>query len=175
MLSFARWTCGDASQRLTSARRWGDRGAGVGRRWKCLKLDLNFAAWRGDRCACARACVASQRSESRRLRTMPIAKCLSDVALAEMGEIGLLGVTADEAHGGAGLGYLAHCVAMEEISRASASVGLSYGAHSNLCVNQINRNGNRHRRADICRSSFQASMSGRLPCPSPAPAPMSFR
>ncbi|PLU40114.1 acyl-CoA dehydrogenase, partial [Sinorhizobium medicae] len=59
----------------------------------------------------------------------------------EMGELGLLGITADEAHGGAGLGYLAHCVAMEEISRASASVGLSYGAHSNLCVNQINRNG----------------------------------
>ncbi len=60
----------------------------------------------------------------------------------QMGEMGLLGITADEAHGGAGLGYLAHCVAMEEISRASASVGLSYGAHSNLCVNQINRNGN---------------------------------
>ncbi|RVJ81300.1 isovaleryl-CoA dehydrogenase [Sinorhizobium medicae] len=60
----------------------------------------------------------------------------------EMGELGLLGITADEAHGGTGLGYLAHCVAMEEISRASASVGLSYGAHSNLCVNQINRNGN---------------------------------
>ncbi|MDX0403828.1 isovaleryl-CoA dehydrogenase [Sinorhizobium medicae] len=59
----------------------------------------------------------------------------------KMGELGLLGITADEAHGGAGLGYLAHCVAMEEISRASASVGLSYGAHSNLCVNQINRNG----------------------------------
>ncbi|MDX0767216.1 isovaleryl-CoA dehydrogenase [Sinorhizobium medicae] len=59
----------------------------------------------------------------------------------EMGELGLLGITADEAHGGTGLGYLAHCVAMEEISRASASVGLSYGAHSNLCVNQINRNG----------------------------------
>ncbi|MDX0761558.1 isovaleryl-CoA dehydrogenase [Sinorhizobium medicae] len=59
----------------------------------------------------------------------------------EMGELGLLGITADEAHGGAGLGYLAHCVAMEEISRASASVGLSFGAHSNLCVNQINRNG----------------------------------
>ena len=59
----------------------------------------------------------------------------------EMGEMGLLGITADEAHGGSGLGYLAHCVAMEEISRASASVGLSYGAHSNLCVNQINRNG----------------------------------
>jgi isovaleryl-CoA dehydrogenase len=58
-----------------------------------------------------------------------------------MGDLGLLGITADEAYGGSGLGYLAHCVAMEEISRASASVGLSYGAHSNLCVNQINRNG----------------------------------
>ena len=55
--------------------------------------------------------------------------------------MGLLGITADEAYGGCGLGYLAHCVAMEEVSRASASVGLSYGAHSNLCVNQINRNG----------------------------------
>ncbi|WP_042775381.1 isovaleryl-CoA dehydrogenase [Sinorhizobium fredii] len=65
----------------------------------------------------------------------------------EMGELGLLGITADEAHGGAGLGYLAHCVAMEEISRASASVGLSYGAHSNLCVNQINRNGNASQKA----------------------------
>lgn len=59
----------------------------------------------------------------------------------EMGDMGLLGITAEEAYGGAGLGYLAHCVAMEEISRASASVGLSYGAHSNLCVNQISRNG----------------------------------
>lgn len=59
----------------------------------------------------------------------------------EMGDLGLLGITVDEAFGGAGLGYLAHTVAMEEISRASASVGLSYGAHSNLCVNQIHRNG----------------------------------
>ncbi len=59
----------------------------------------------------------------------------------EMGELGLLGITSDEKYGGAGLGYLAHCIAMEEISRASASVGLSYGAHSNLCVNQIQRNG----------------------------------
>ncbi len=60
----------------------------------------------------------------------------------EMGALGLHGITVDEEYGGAGLGYLAHCVALEEISRASASVGLSYGAHSNLCVNQINRNGN---------------------------------
>ncbi|MXR36868.1 isovaleryl-CoA dehydrogenase [Craterilacuibacter sinensis] len=60
----------------------------------------------------------------------------------KLGEMGLLGITAEEEYGGAGLGYLAHMVAMEEISRASASVGLSYGAHSNLCVNQISRNGN---------------------------------
>jgi isovaleryl-CoA dehydrogenase len=59
----------------------------------------------------------------------------------KMGDLGVLGITVPEADGGAGMGYLAHMVAMEEISRASASVGLSYGAHSNLCVNQINRNG----------------------------------
>jgi len=65
----------------------------------------------------------------------------------ELGEMGLLGVTVGEEHGGAGLGYLAHTVAMEEISRASASVGLSYGAHSNLCVNQIKLNGSEAQRA----------------------------
>src|SRR5262245_26298622 len=59
----------------------------------------------------------------------------------KLGELGVLGVTVGEEYGGAGLGYLAHCVAMEEISRGSAAVGLSYGAHSNLCVNQIRRNG----------------------------------
>jgi isovaleryl-CoA dehydrogenase len=59
----------------------------------------------------------------------------------KMGELGVLGITVPEALGGAGMGYLAHMIAMEEISRASASVGLSYGAHSNLCVNQIRRNG----------------------------------
>ena len=59
----------------------------------------------------------------------------------EFGKLGVLGITASLDYGGAGMGYLAHCVAMEEISRASASVGLSYGAHSNLCVNQINRHG----------------------------------
>ena len=60
----------------------------------------------------------------------------------KFGDLGVLGITAPEEYGGAGMGYLEHCVAMEEISRASASVGLSYGAHSNLCVNQIARNGN---------------------------------
>jgi len=59
----------------------------------------------------------------------------------KMGELGVLGITVEEEYGGAAMGYLAHMVAMEEISRASASVGLSYGAHSNLCVNQIRRNG----------------------------------
>jgi isovaleryl-CoA dehydrogenase len=59
----------------------------------------------------------------------------------EMGALGLHGITVEEAYGGAQMGYLAHCVAMEEVSRASAAVGLSYGAHSNLCINQIRRNG----------------------------------
>ena len=59
----------------------------------------------------------------------------------KMGALGVLGITVPEQYGGADMGYLAHMIAMEEISRASASVGLSYGAHSNLCVNQIKRNG----------------------------------
>ena len=64
----------------------------------------------------------------------------------EMGALGLHGITVSEEHGGAGLGYLAHCIALEEVSRASASVGLSYGAHSNLCINQIFRNGSEEQR-----------------------------
>src|SRR5476649_2118775 len=59
----------------------------------------------------------------------------------KMGELGVLGITVPEEYGGAHLGYLEHCIAVEEISRASAAVGLSYGAHSNLCVNQLKRNG----------------------------------
>jgi isovaleryl-CoA dehydrogenase len=59
----------------------------------------------------------------------------------KLGELGVLGITVEEEYGGAGLGYLEHCLAMEEISRGSAAIGLSYGAHSNLCVNQIRRNG----------------------------------
>ena len=64
----------------------------------------------------------------------------------KMGALGVLGITVEEEYGGAGMGYLEHVVAMEEISRASASVGLSYGAHSNLCVNQIRRNGSEAQR-----------------------------
>jgi len=59
----------------------------------------------------------------------------------KLGQMGLLGITVEEEYGGSGLGYLEHCIAMEEVSRGSASVGLSYGAHSNLCVNQLRRNG----------------------------------
>jgi isovaleryl-CoA dehydrogenase len=74
----------------------------------------------------------------------------------KMGELGLHGITVAEEDGGSGLGYLEHCVAMEEVSRASASVGLSYGAHSNLCVNQLRRNGN----ADQKRRYLPALISG---------------
>jgi alkylation response protein AidB-like acyl-CoA dehydrogenase len=70
----------------------------------------------------------------------------------EMGELGLHGITVPEEFGGLGLGYLEHVVAMEEVSRASASIGLSYGAHSNLCVNQIRRWGNAEQKRNTCRS-----------------------
>ena len=79
-----------------------------------------------------------------------------------LGGMGLLGVTVPEEYGGANMGYLAHVVAMEEISRASASIGLSYGAHSNLCVNQINRNGNAAQKSD-----WPASRHGGDPCQVP--------
>ena len=65
----------------------------------------------------------------------------------KFGELGLLGLTVSEEYGGTAMGYLAHMIAMEEISRASASVALSYGAHSNLCVNQLFRNGNDEQKA----------------------------
>ena len=72
----------------------------------------------------------------------------------KMGALGLLGITADERYGGSDMGYLAHIIVLEEISRASASVGLSYGAHSNLCLNQIQRNGSESQREkylpDLC-------------------------
>ena len=80
----------------------------------------------------------------------------------KMGDIGLLGVTVEEDLGGSGLGYLAHIIAMEEISRASASVGLSYGAHSNLCVNQIRRNGTDAQRASYLPKLISGEHVGAL-------------
>ena len=68
--------------------------------------------------------------------------CFPMALWPRLGELGVLGITVEEEFGGTGMGYLAHMIAMEEVSRASASIGLSYGAHSNLCVNQIRRNGN---------------------------------
>ena len=65
----------------------------------------------------------------------------------QMGDLGLFGLTVPEEWGGTGMGYLAHMVAMEEISRGSGAIGLSYAAHSNLCVNQINRNGSAEQKA----------------------------
>ena len=82
---------------------------------------------------------------------------------AEMGELGLLGVTVPEEFGGAGMGYLAHVVAIEEIARASASVALSYGAHSNLCVNQLKLNGNAAQKARYLPGLWRARMSAPLP------------
>jgi len=79
-----------------------------------------------------------------------------------LGEMGLLGVTIDEQYGGAGMGYLAHVIAMEEISRASASVGLSYGAHSNLCASQIARNGNEKQKTKYLPKLVDGSWVGAL-------------
>ncbi|MEO9515298.1 MAG: isovaleryl-CoA dehydrogenase [Paracoccaceae bacterium] len=80
----------------------------------------------------------------------------------ELGALGLLGVTVDEQYGGAGMGYLAHVVAIEEIARASASVALSYGAHSNLCVNQINLNGTDQQREKYLPGLISGSHVGAL-------------
>jgi isovaleryl-CoA dehydrogenase len=81
----------------------------------------------------------------------------------ELGELGLLGITADEEFGGSGMGYLAHCVATEEISRGSGSVGLSYAAHSNLCVNQINLNGSVEQKTrflpKLCSGEFLGALA----------------
>jgi isovaleryl-CoA dehydrogenase len=80
----------------------------------------------------------------------------------KMGDLGVLGITVPEAEGGAGMGYLAHMIAMEEISRASASVGLSYGAHSNLCVNQIKRNGSDAQKAKYLPGLISGEQVGAL-------------
>ena len=80
----------------------------------------------------------------------------------KLGALGLLGITADTTFGGSGMGYLAHCIALEEISRASASVGLSYGAFSNLCVNQINRNGNNEQKEKYLPSLCSGNKIGAL-------------
>src|SRR6266852_2908353 len=86
----------------------------------------------------------------------------------QMGDLGLLGITVEEEWGGTGLGYLAHCIAMEEVSRASASVGLSSGAHSNLCVNQIRRNGSAEQKARYLPALISGAHVGALAMSEPA-------
>ena len=86
----------------------------------------------------------------------------------EMGELGLLGITVDEEFGGANMGYLAHTVAVEEIARASASVSLSYGAHSNLCVNQINLNGTPEQKAKFLPKLISGEHVGALAMSEPS-------
>ena len=81
----------------------------------------------------------------------------------ELGELGLLGITVEEEYGGSGMGYLAHVIAMEEISRASASVGLSYGAHSNLCVNQLRRWGSAEQKEKYLPKLISGEHVGALP------------
>ena len=86
----------------------------------------------------------------------------------KMGQLGLHGITVSQAEGGAGMGYLAHCVAIEEISRASASVGLSYGAHSNLCVNQIARWGTHEQRQKYLPKLISGAHVGSLAMSEPS-------
>ena len=87
--------------------------------------------------------------------------CFPNELWKEMGELGLLGITVPEEYGGAGMGYLAHVIAVEEIARASASVSLSYGAHSNLCVNQIKLNGNEEQKAKIPSAAWSRAITCR--------------
>ena len=85
----------------------------------------------------------------------------------EMGDLGILGITV-EGYGGAGMGYLAHTVAVEEVARASASVSLSYGAHSNLCVNQINLNGNDEQKSKFLPKLISGEHVGALAMSEPS-------
>ena len=85
----------------------------------------------------------------------------------EMGDLGILGITV-EGYGGAGMGYLAHTVAVEEVARASASVSLSYGAHSNLCVNQINLNGNNEQKSKFLPKLISGEHVGALAMSEPS-------
>lgn len=113
-------------------------------------------ALRDQVCAFARKELAPRAAEIDRSNQFPLE------LWPRLGELGLLGITADEAYGGSGLGYLAHAVVMEELSRASASVALSYGAHSNLCVNQINRNGTTEQKARYLPGLIAGSQIGAL-------------
>jgi len=86
----------------------------------------------------------------------------------QMGDLGILGITVEEEYGGAGMGYLHHCIAVEELSRGSAAIGLSYGAHSNLCVNQIRRNGNEQQKRQYLPKLISGEHVGALAMSEPS-------
>ncbi len=127
-------------------------------RWPSLNFDLGdtVAMLRGQVEAFAADEIAPRAADIDRNNDFP-----ADL-WRKFGDLGVLGITVPEADGGAGMGYLEHVVAMEEISRASASVGLSYGAHSNLCVNQIARNGNADQKARYLPALISGAHVGAL-------------
>ena len=127
-------------------------------RWPSLNFDLGdtVAMLRGQVEAFAADEIAPRAADIDRNNDFP-----ADLG-RKFGDLGVLGITVPEADGGAGMGYLEHVVAMEEISRASASVGLSYGAHSNLCVNQIARNGNADQKARYLPALISGAHVGAL-------------
>lgn len=116
----------------------------------------DIAALRASVAAFAQAEIAPRAAEIDRSDQFPM-----DL-WKKMGDLGVLGITAEEEYGGAAMGYLAHIIALEEISRASASVGLSYGAHSNLCVNQIKRNGTPEQKAKYLSKLISGDFIGAL-------------
>ncbi|WP_050464725.1 isovaleryl-CoA dehydrogenase [Herbaspirillum autotrophicum] len=116
----------------------------------------DIAALRASVAAFAQAEIAPRAAEIDRSDQFPM-----DL-WKKMGDLGVLGITAEEEYGGAAMGYLAHIIALEEISRASASVGLSYGAHSNLCVNQIKRNGTAEQKAKYLSKLISGDFIGAL-------------
>ncbi len=127
-------------------------------RWQSLDFDLGdtVAMLRGQVEAFAADEIAPRAADIDRSNDFP-----ADL-WRKFGDLGVLGITVPEADGGTGMGYLEHVVAMEEISRASASVGLSYGAHSNLCVNQIARNGNADQKARYLPALISGAHVGAL-------------
>ena len=138
---------------------------------------LNFGAWRGHRGAARHgAPLRAGQDRAARRRDRPLERVPARICGRNSARSACSASPPIPTMAARGMGYLAHVVAVEEISRASASVGLSYGAHSNLCVNQINRWGTAGAEGDdICRRCARATRSARWPCRNPARAPTSSR
>ncbi len=111
---------------------------------------------------CAKPCAPSCKGTRPRAADIDRDNLFPADMWKKLGDLGVHGLTVSEEYGGTNLGYLAHMVAMEEVSRGSASVGLSYGAHSNLCVNQINRNGTEAQKAKYLPKLISGDFVGAL-------------